>query len=1046
MERGFPPADALVEHANFVRALSRRLLATEGDDADDLAQEALLRYVQSPPRDTPDPRPWFVRVVRNLAHNRRRENSNRRAREARAARAESTEGAEEALARESVLRSVVEAVLALEEPYRSTILARYYAGHAPARIAEETATPVATVKSRLARAHQQLRERLDRSHGSRDAWGLALGSLIDVGTPLGATGVGGGLAWGIAAALLALGGLGSAGWFLRRELAADDASSATTASLVAPPSPRAASDATDLGAPDAGARAPVSASSAATWIAEGVVTDAAYAPLALTGGPAAGVAVTIELRRLGVAPRTFQARGTTDASGKFRIEFASPSHSDAAETPALGGEADDAAGASFDSDVRFELFVAAAGDARWRPATQVGEWPLGERAKLDARLSRSAWGLTTGEVVDASGSPLADVALNLNGDRAVSSDAQGRIQLALPGPFTSAQLLDPELSIVEVTPPVPSPLGGQDGLRVVASRRASVTLRARDAAGAPVAKLDVRVEPSTMERERLGACGASVAAIRATTDEQGVARLGGLWPECKLTVTLLATESNHKSSAVRAGRLLFGDDALDGESIVLRGGEDRELLAEWAAPLWIEGRIESADGSTVVDAVVSVADLGLGSRGASAWVRAQSDATGNYRIEMKRRERVGPFWIVATSVATESPIDVGLGYVGADARIAESRAERIVAAAPGSDGVLRADLRIAPTLSIRGHVFESDGSPLERPENALRITCRSTELGGLVRELPTDEPLLRWNRDGSFEIEGLCAGRYDLGFTRVTFPTFYSWHESPTWLPATPAGGPRLRVVLGERLKTRVKVRVVGEGLRGAIALRAKRVDVSPGGESPSRGPLEAAPPLTIVDGASGWPAHAPLGFTGISGGEDSDGRWSSGFDGFDDFVRADGGVQSHEFELPPMDPGVYVIGVHPIREDGANTFPQASAPLRLDEGDYEVEFRSLGVQMLGGRVTELPEGLRVGVQLVDAAGRAIPILPDDAAEGLERPTLLRELDAAGRFHVARAPAGDLRVRIGTLRELEQGRFRFELESAAARAVAGRAPPQWSWR
>jgi DNA-directed RNA polymerase specialized sigma24 family protein len=48
-----------------------------------------------------------------------------------------------------VLRTVVEAVLALDEPYRSVVLARYFRGWEIKRIADETRVPIATIKARL---------------------------------------------------------------------------------------------------------------------------------------------------------------------------------------------------------------------------------------------------------------------------------------------------------------------------------------------------------------------------------------------------------------------------------------------------------------------------------------------------------------------------------------------------------------------------------------------------------------------------------------------------------------------------------------------------------------------------------------------------------------------------------------------------------------------------------------------------------------------------------------------------------------------------------
>jgi protocatechuate 3,4-dioxygenase beta subunit len=78
-----------------------------------------------------------------------------------------------------MLRKVVDAVLALDEPYRSTITLRYFDELSPQEIARQLGVPVRTVKTRLRRALEQLQGRLDRVHGGdRGAWCLALLPLL----------------------------------------------------------------------------------------------------------------------------------------------------------------------------------------------------------------------------------------------------------------------------------------------------------------------------------------------------------------------------------------------------------------------------------------------------------------------------------------------------------------------------------------------------------------------------------------------------------------------------------------------------------------------------------------------------------------------------------------------------------------------------------------------------------------------------------------------------------------------------------------------------
>jgi len=96
-----------------------------------------------------------------------------------AARPERLPSAREAAEKLEHHRMVVEAVLTLEEPLRSTVLLRFYEDLPPRRIAEIQAIPVATVRSRLRRAVTRLRLSFDEAYGGdRRAWSLALLPLL----------------------------------------------------------------------------------------------------------------------------------------------------------------------------------------------------------------------------------------------------------------------------------------------------------------------------------------------------------------------------------------------------------------------------------------------------------------------------------------------------------------------------------------------------------------------------------------------------------------------------------------------------------------------------------------------------------------------------------------------------------------------------------------------------------------------------------------------------------------------------------------------------
>ncbi|MDH3591035.1 MAG: sigma-70 family RNA polymerase sigma factor, partial [Planctomycetota bacterium] len=177
--------EALLEHAGFVRALARRLLA-DPHAADDVVQETWLAALRKPPRDKTRLRAWLGTVARRLALKRRRSGGRRPRRERRAARTEALPSTAAVVAQLEVQRNVVAAVMTLEEPYRSTIVHRFLHDRSPREIAEASGVPLKTVESRITRALKQLRARLDDDHG-RSAWTVALLPLAWPGKAAAAT-------------------------------------------------------------------------------------------------------------------------------------------------------------------------------------------------------------------------------------------------------------------------------------------------------------------------------------------------------------------------------------------------------------------------------------------------------------------------------------------------------------------------------------------------------------------------------------------------------------------------------------------------------------------------------------------------------------------------------------------------------------------------------------------------------------------------------------------------------------------------------------------
>lgn len=180
-----------------------RTLVDDVHAAEDLTQDTFVRALEraGPVRSV---RAFLGRVVRNRAIDRHRSETARTDRERRRERPDrSVPPTDELVARAETQRRVAEAVQLLDEPYRTTVLLRWFEGLSPAEIAERTGTPRETVKTRLRRGHTQLRQRLDREFGGgREEWRKALLPLATL--PLGPSPT---LPGPPSAATLAVGGL-----------------------------------------------------------------------------------------------------------------------------------------------------------------------------------------------------------------------------------------------------------------------------------------------------------------------------------------------------------------------------------------------------------------------------------------------------------------------------------------------------------------------------------------------------------------------------------------------------------------------------------------------------------------------------------------------------------------------------------------------------------------------------------------------------------------------------------------------------------------------
>ncbi len=175
MKSNTPPTTKLMlEHRSFLHGLARSLLRDE-QRAEDVVQEAYAAALVKPPPSGVNLRAWLTGVTRNLALRTRRREGRLRRREERAAQPEALSSTQDIAARVEIHRRLSNAVAELSEPGRAAIVRCYFDGLRPAAIAKLESVPVRTIESRLRRAREQLRSRLDADYrGNRGAWRTAL--------------------------------------------------------------------------------------------------------------------------------------------------------------------------------------------------------------------------------------------------------------------------------------------------------------------------------------------------------------------------------------------------------------------------------------------------------------------------------------------------------------------------------------------------------------------------------------------------------------------------------------------------------------------------------------------------------------------------------------------------------------------------------------------------------------------------------------------------------------------------------------------------------
>ena len=396
--------EQLTAEMAWIRRIARAL-CVDASTADDIAQETWLAAAGKVPDDRPL-RPWLVRVMTNIVRMRFRGEHRRSVREEAAERPADVATAAELIDRVEIQRVVAGEVLALAEPYRSTVLLHYFEGLSSAEIARRQGIPDGTVRRRLKTALDELRARLAKRDDRRGGWLAALAPIASW-SPHPAPAV---AAWGIvmkkiviAVVVLVALVAGALLWKRGRadehassvaKTAAQTAKAGATAAIAPPADPSTMTPAAMpwLAQPDAPARK-----------IAGRVTYGG-APVAGATVRLAGMTIDIPSPPGGVPPSREVATLTTAADGKF----------DFGTRPAASWLVSAEAASKTPSSV---LIRSAA------PAEK------SEQIEIELGDCRSH---LVGTVVDASGGGVAKARLSVHGTGGVEASNSGEYSLCVP--------------------------------------------------------------------------------------------------------------------------------------------------------------------------------------------------------------------------------------------------------------------------------------------------------------------------------------------------------------------------------------------------------------------------------------------------------------------------------------------------------------------------------------------------------------------------------------------------------------------------------------
>jgi RNA polymerase sigma factor (sigma-70 family) len=159
-----PNLEELLRHASWLKNLALSLVK-DPDQAEDMVQQTWVKALEHPPKTGGNTQGWLARVLRNGIYTRYRSEHRRLARESQVSGSDGELFAHEVVERGETSRLLVEALMRLDEPYRSTLLMRFHEDMAPKEIAQRMDVPAGTVRARLNRGLAKLRADIGQSWG-----------------------------------------------------------------------------------------------------------------------------------------------------------------------------------------------------------------------------------------------------------------------------------------------------------------------------------------------------------------------------------------------------------------------------------------------------------------------------------------------------------------------------------------------------------------------------------------------------------------------------------------------------------------------------------------------------------------------------------------------------------------------------------------------------------------------------------------------------------------------------------------------------------------